>query len=70
MAQAPTQTANPEIVTDAGLLERAEIVINDDNVVSFQATRTADGKWSFVVTVKAGACIPNGVALPPRRDPL
>ena len=55
MAQAPTQTANPEIVTDAGLLERAEIVINDDNVVSFQATRTADGKWSFVVTVKAGA---------------
>ncbi len=54
MAHAPTRTADPEIVTDEQLRIRAEIVINDDNVVSFQATRTVDDKWSFVVTVNAG----------------
>ena len=53
MAQAPTQTADPETVTDEQLLDRVEIVVNDDAVVSFQASRTADGKWSFVVTTKA-----------------
>lgn len=54
MAQEPNQMLPPETLTDDELLRNLEIVINDDRVVSFEARRTAGGKWTFVRTVKQG----------------